>query len=97
MNFFMSFLVFALVFTVFGWLIEKSNFDNKLVNKLKKYKNFKLILVLIIIIFGFSLEYGKQLLDEIFGQHNITSSILGAIVGIIYTKFFPFIFKKNKS
>jgi len=96
MQFAVLFFCFVVVYIVFGWLIEKSTLHNKLVNKLNKYKHFKLILSLILFVFGFLVEYVRQSLNEIYGQENITRIILGAILFSIYAKFIPFIFAKNK-
>lgn len=77
--------------------MKNTGFDNKLVNKINKYKYFKTLLFLIIVIFGLLGEYAKQLLNERFGQHNIRSLILGAMIFCIYVRFIPFILGKNKS
>jgi len=99
-NFFMYFIVFAVVFIVsfnaIGWLIKKTDLDNKLADKINKYRHLKLILVLIFFAFTFSCEYIKTSLNESFGQHNVRSIILGAILSCIYVKCAPFIFAKNR-
>lgn len=96
MNYFISFLVIIFIFKISKWLIEKSNFDNKVLNKLNNYKYSKFILGLMLIILGFLVEYSRQLLNEVLGVHNIPSIILKAILLGTYIKFFYLIFVKNK-
>lgn len=99
-----NFTMYALVFIVttaifsatFGWLIKKTNFNTKLMDKINKYKHSKSILVSIFFVFAISVNYAKTLLDEKLGQHNIITLILGSILVCLYVKFVPFIFIRKK-
>ena len=89
-------VVFIVAFNALGWLIKKTDLNNKLINKINKHKHFKLILFLIFFIFASSVEVIKISLNERFGLHNVGSVILGAILSCMYVKFALFIFVKNK-
>lgn len=99
-NFFKFFAVFTVVFILafngLGWLIKKTNFKAKLIEKNIRYKHFKLIFILIFFVFAFSVEYCKTSLNEKYGLHNLGSTILGAILACMYIKSALFIFVKNK-
>lgn len=91
------FLIFMAISSLFERLIEKTNFADKVVSKIKRFKHFKSILFSILIVFGFSIEMLKESLNERFSQHNLVSLILSAILFSIYVKFGPFVFQKKKS
>lgn len=91
------FIVFAMFYSIFDWIIKKTDFHNKLLDKPRRNKYTKFILVIILILFLFLLEYGKQLLNDLYGGYNYMSLILGALLGSIYLNFVSLIFKRNKS
>lgn len=97
MKFHTFFIIFSVFFSIFDWIIKKTDFHNKLFGKPQKHKYTRTILILMIIFFAFSFEYGKQLLNEKYGQHNYMSIIVGAFLGSIYLNFVPIILRKNKS
>lgn len=91
------FIVFAIFYSLFDWIIKKTDFHNKLLGKPRRNKYTKFILVLILISFLFMLQYGKQLLNDWYGKDNYISTILGALLGSIYLNFGSLMFKRNKS
>lgn len=97
MKFLTFFIIFSVFYGIFDWIIKKTDIYNKLFGKTRKHKYTRTILVLMILFFAFSLEYGKQLLNEKYGQHNYISIIVGAFLGSIYLSIVPKIFIRNKS
>lgn len=90
------FIVFAIFYILFDWIIKKTDFHNKLLGKPRRNKYTKFILFLILTLFIFFLQYGKQLLNDLYGRHSYMTTILGALLGSIYLNFVPLMFKKNK-
>ena len=91
------FIVFAIFYSIFDWIIKKTDLHNKLLDKPRRNKYTRFILVIILILFLFFLEYVKQLLNDSYGRHNYMTTILGALLGSIYLNFASLIFKRNKS
>lgn len=91
------FVIFAVFYGIFNWIIKKTNIHNKLFDKPRKRKYTKVILVLMLVCFAFSLEYGQQLLNDKYGEHNYIRLIVGALLGSIYLNFVPLIFRRSKS
>lgn len=95
MKFITYFIIFTVFYTIFNWIIEKTDIHNKLFGKTKKYKYARIVLSFMLILFAFSFEYWKQLLNEKYGQHNYFSLIVGAFLGAICLNFCPIIFRRN--
>lgn len=95
MNFITFFITFIIFYIIFHWIIKKTDIHNKLSNKSRKHKYFKYIVILILVFFAFSFEYGKQLLNDKYGQHNYISTVIGAFLGSIYMNFIPVIFRRS--
>lgn len=96
MNIFTFFIVFLIFYTIFYFIIKRTDFHNKLFNKSRKHKYIKTILIFILVFFTFSLEYGKQLLNERYGKPNFMSIMIGAFLSSIYFYFIPIAFRRNK-
>jgi len=96
MKFITYFIIFAVFYAIFNWTIENTDIHNKLFGKSKKYKYGRTIFSFMLILFTFSFECWKQLLNEKYGQHNYFSLIVGAFVGAICLNFCPVIFRRNK-
>lgn len=90
-----DFLIFALAFLVFNWLMKKIGIHEKFLNKAIKVKHYKFILICIFFIFMFLLEYGKQSLYDLYGRRNWISISFAGVLGSIYVNCIPFMFKKN--
>ena len=97
MEFIILFIIFATFYSIFDWIIKKINLHGKLFDRPQKGKYTKSILVVVLILFAFCLQYGKQLLNDLYGKHNYISIILGAFLGSLYINFVPIIFKRNKT
>lgn len=95
MNFITFFIIFIVFYTIFDWIIKKTDIHNKLSNKSRKYKYFRAIFILILLFFTFSFECGKQLLNDKYGQHNYISTAIGAFLGSIYMNFITVIFRRS--
>ena len=96
MKFVILFIIFYVFYSIFDWIIRRTDIHNKLFNKSQTKKHIKIILTLIIIFFAFSIEYGKQLFKDMYGNYNYISIILGALLSSIYVNFMPLIFRRNK-
>ena len=97
MKFLIFFIIFTILYIIFNLIIKKTNLHNKLFDKSRKCKYTKILLVLILVLFTFSLEYGQQLLNYKYGQLNYISIIIGAFLSSIYINFAPLIFRRSKS
>lgn len=97
MKFLKFFIIFTIFYSIFDWIIKKTTIHNKLFDKPRRRKYTKTILVLTLIFFTFSLEYGQELLNDKYGQHNYISIIVGAFLGSIYINFVPLIFRRSKT
>lgn len=89
------FIIFAVFYGIFDWIIRKTDIHNKLFNKSRMKKYIKIILILVFVFFSFSIEYGKQLLKDMYGHYNYISIIVGAFLSSIYINFVPLIFRRN--
>ena len=89
------FIIFIIFYAIFDWIIKKADIHNKLFSKPEKHKYTRTILILLLLFFTFSFEYGKQLINEKYGQHNYISIIIGAFLSSIYINFAPIIFRRN--
>lgn len=96
MKFITLFIIFAVFCGIFDWIIRKTDIHNKLFNKSRMKKYIKIILILVLVFFAFWIEYGKQLLKDMYGHYNYISIIVGAFLSSIYMNFVPLIFKRNK-
>lgn len=96
MKFITLFIIFATFYSIFNWIIRKTDIHNKLFNKSGMKKYIKIILILVFILFAFSIEYGKQLLKDMYGYYNYVSIIVGAFLSSIYMNFMSLIFKRKK-
>lgn len=96
MKFITLFIIFAVFYSIFDWIIRKTDIHNKLFNKSRMKKYTKIILILVLVFFAFSIEYGKQLLKDMYGHYNYISIIVGAFLSSIYMNFVPLIFRRNK-
>ena len=92
------FIIFVVFYAIFDFIIRKTDVHNKLFNKsiVKKHKYVKFIFILLFISFVFSIEYGKQLLKDIYDEPNYLSIIVSALLSSIYVNFIPIIFRRNK-
>lgn len=96
MNFFTFFIISAIFYIVFSCIIKKTDICNKMFSKSRKHKYTRTILIIMLFFLMFSLEYGKQLLKERYGQHSYISIIVGAFLISMYMNFVPYIFIRNK-
>lgn len=96
MKFLTFFVIFAIFYSIFDWIIKKTDIHNKFFGKPRKHKYARTILILMLFFFTVSFEYGKQLLNEKYGQHNYISIMVGAFLGSIYLNFIPVILRRNK-
>lgn len=96
MKFITLFIIFAVFYYMFDWVIKKTDIHNKLFNKSRMKKYTRIILILVIIVFAFLIEYEKQLLKDMYGHYNYISIIVGAFMSSIYINFVPLIFRRNK-
>jgi hypothetical protein len=96
MNYLTYFIIFVIFYAVFSWIIKKTDMHNKLFGKSRKYKFTRAILILLFLLFTFSFEYGKKLLNYKYGEHNYISLIVGAFLTSIYFNFVPIIFRRGK-
>lgn len=96
MKFITLFIIFTVFYGIFDWTIRKTDVHNKLFNKSGIKKYIKIILILGFIFFVFSIEYGKQLLKDMYGQYNYISIIIGAFLSSIYMNFVPIMLRRNK-
>jgi len=96
MLFLRFFIIFAVFYAIFDWIIRKTDFHNKLFGNPQKSKFTRTILILILLFLTFSIQYGAGILNDKYGQHNYMSTIIGAFLGSIYVNFAPLIFRKSK-
>ncbi|ABS34579.1 hypothetical protein FDG46_09165 [Clostridium botulinum] len=92
----LNFIIFMILIICVEKIIEKTNIHVALINRIKKYKHYKKILFMGLMIVWFMVEVGKQSLNVRLGKHNIPSIVLGAIILGIYLKFLPYIFSKKE-
>lgn len=95
MQFFIQFIIFVITFSTFNWIFNKWNISERIFNKSVKVKYYNFILVIVFFLFVFTLEYGKQVLNDFYGQHNYMTLTLGAFLGVVYIKFVPYMFRKR--
>lgn len=91
-----SFIIFVIFFSSSSWIFKKTKINEKIFNKAIKVKYYNFILVAIFFLFMFFMEYGKQLLNELYGRDNLISVAFAGILGSIYLSFVPFMFKKRQ-
>ncbi|MDS1004491.1 MULTISPECIES: hypothetical protein [Clostridium] len=91
----LNFIVFMILIMCVEKIIEKTNIHLVLINKIKKYKHYKTILFILLIIIGLIVDLATQSLNVRFGKHNIPCIVLGAIILGIYLELFPYIFSKK--
>ena len=96
MKFITYFIIFAVFYQIVDYPIVKFDIYNRCFNQVKNYKYGRVILICMLILFTFLFEYGKQVLNDKYGQHNYFALIVGAFLCAIYFNFFPAIFRKNK-
>jgi hypothetical protein len=96
MKFITLFIIFVVFYCLFDWIIKKTDIHNKLFNKYRMKKYIRIILILVLIFFAFSIEYGKQLMKDMYGHYNYISIIIGAFMSSIYMNFVPIMFRSNK-
>lgn len=96
MNFIILFIVFCVFNFIFDWIIKRTDIHNKLFNKPRRKKYIKILLVLTIVLFAFSIEYGKQLLKHMYGNYSYIYIIVSALLSSIYINFGPLIFRRDK-
>jgi hypothetical protein len=96
MKFFMFFIIFAIFYGIFNFIIKKTDFHNKLFTKFQIHKYTKIIFVLIFFSLAFLFEYTKQLLNDSYGKYNYLNIILASFLSSIYFNFAPLIFKRKK-
>ncbi|CRK83423.1 hypothetical protein BN000_03391 [Neobacillus massiliamazoniensis] len=96
MNFLTYFIIFLIFFAIFSWIIKKTDVHNTLFSKPQKYKYTRIILILMVLFLTLLLEYGKELLNDKYGQHNYICTIVGAFLTSIYFNFAPVIFRRVK-
>lgn len=96
MKFITFFIIFVVFYCMFDWIIKKTDIHNKLLNKSRMKKYIRIILILVLVFFAFSIEYGKQLLKDMYGHYNYISIIVGSFMSSIYMNFVPLIFRRNK-
>ena len=96
MSFLTYFTIFLIFFAIFSWIIKKTDVHNKLFSKLRKYKYPRTILILLVFLFALLFEYGKELLNDKYGQHNFISLITASFLTSIYFNFVPIIFRRDK-
>ncbi|MCR1973854.1 hypothetical protein NSA52_06875 [Clostridium sporogenes] len=92
----LNFIIFMLVTICVEKITEKTNLHVVVINRIKRYKHYKKILFIGLMIVWFLVEMGKQSLNIRFGKHNTPSILLGAIMFGIYLKFLPYIFSKKE-
>lgn len=95
MEIFIDFLIFVSVFLAFNWLMKKSKIQEKLFKKAKKSKYYNFIVISLIFVLMFLLEYGKQYLYEFYGKTSWLSIGFAGILGSIYVNCIPYMFKKK--
>lgn len=88
-------MIYNISFSSSSWVFKKTEISEKIFNKAIKAKYHNFILVAMLFLFMFSLEYGKQLLNELYGRDNLISVAFAGILGPIYVNFVPFMFKKR--
>lgn len=96
MEFLKHCLTFIAFYCLFDWLIKKTNVHNKIFNNPRRRKFIKPILVLILIIFIFSLHYGQYELQDRFGKFDIISMVEASFLAVIEVNFGQFIWRKSK-
>ncbi|AGF56079.1 magnesium-transporting ATPase (P-type) [Clostridium saccharoperbutylacetonicum] len=96
MKFIILFIIFCVFYSIFDWIIKKTDIHNKLFNKAGMKKHIKIILTIIIVVFAFFIEYEKQVLKDVYGDYSYICFIIGAFLSSIYMNFVPLIFGKNK-
>lgn len=96
MKFIILFIIFCVFYSIFDWIIKKTDIHNKLFKKAGRKKHVKVILTLIIVVFAFLIEYEKQVLKDLYGDYSYICFIIGAFLSSIYMNFVPVIFGKNK-
>lgn len=96
MKYIMLFVMFSVLYSIFDWIIQKTDIPNKLFNKPGIKKHIKIILIILFLAFVFLIEYLKQIVKEINGYDSYISIIAGAFLAAVYLNFVPLIFKRNK-
>ena len=96
MKYIALFILFAGCYSIFDWMIQKTDIHNKLFNKPGIRKHIKIILIVGFFIFVFLIEYLKQVVKGIHGADSYISMIAGAFLSAVYLNFVPLIFRKNK-
>ncbi|MBD5639698.1 hypothetical protein HYI18_14100 [Clostridium botulinum] len=96
MKILLHFIIFMLVTICVEKITEKTNLHVVVINRIKRYKHYKKILFIGLMIVWFMVEMGKQSLNIRFGKHNTPSILLGAIMFGIYLGFLPYIFSKKE-
>ncbi|WP_459481586.1 hypothetical protein [Clostridium saccharoperbutylacetonicum] len=96
MKFIIFFIIFCVFYSIFDWIIKKTDIHNKLLNKPRMKKHMRVILILSIVVFAFLIEYEKQLLKHIYGDYSYIYFIIGAFMSSIYMNFAPLIFRKDQ-
>ncbi len=96
MEFFRLCIIFIVFYTAFDWIIKKVDIHRKIFDNPRRRKYVKFLLVLILIIFIFSLQYVQYELQERFGKHSYISIGEAAFLGATYTNFGQYIWKRSK-
>ncbi|APH14119.1 putative membrane protein [Clostridium sporogenes] len=96
MKILLHFIIFMIVTICVEKITEKTNLHVVVINRIKRYKHYKKILFIGLMIVWFMVEMGKQSLNIRFGKHNTPSIVLGAIILGIYLEFLPYIFSKKE-
>ena len=96
MKYIMLLVVLLIFYSIFDWIIVKTDIHNKLFNKPRIKKHIKSILIIVFIVFVFFIEYIRISLKDIYGYGSYLNMIASAFLGSLYINFIPLIFKKDK-
>ena len=95
MKYIIFFIMSAVLYSIFDWIIQKTDIHNKLFNKPEIRQHIKTILIIAFIIFVFLIEYLKQIVKGTNSYDSYISIIAGAFLAAVYLNFVPLIFKRN--
>lgn len=87
MNFLKFFITVIVFFTIFNWIINKTDFYKRLFSKHRKSKHYRGILIFILFVFTILLDFAKELLKTKYGFPNCLSSIISGFIIALYINF----------
>lgn len=93
--FIVAMATFLFMDIIFKRMDITSKLSNKLSNKLIKEKNFKITIIISMVLFAVVMEFGIDLSNKIFGGRNYISLIFRGLDIFIIKELFAILFEKR--